>query len=32
VERGGCVAANGPLLVDAQISSAIERIAEALAE
>lgn len=32
VERGGCIAANGPLLVDAQISSAIARIADALAE
>jgi flagellar assembly protein FliH len=32
VERGGCIAANGPLLVDAQIRSAVERIAAALAE
>ena len=32
VERGGCIAANGPLLVDAQIGSAVERIAAALAE
>jgi flagellar assembly protein FliH len=32
VERGGCIAANGPLLVDAQIGAAIERIAEALTQ
>lgn len=30
VERGGCIAVAGPLLVDAQITSAISRIAEAL--
>ena len=32
IERGGCVVVAGPLLVDAQISSAIARIAEALGQ
>ena len=32
VERGGCLAVAGPLLVDAQITSAIARIAEALGQ